>query len=199
MRKIISAEEKSKKDKRSKVIISVILGLIMLFSTAGYAFYSADSSSKKTESIDYSGLKFEQTDSGNWAFTINSYSFQTIYNPQQTENISLVLSKTFQDYANQILYFGADSKEDASISGNQQIANNLNQFIKRSNFACLNENCEQNYPVKNCSDNIIIFKKAAVGEITRAQSTDKCVTLYYTPGDDERIADAFLFRVLGIQ
>ena len=50
IRKILTQEEKDRRDKRNKSILAFVIGIIMLLSTVGYAFFSfedRDSNVKK--------------------------------------------------------------------------------------------------------------------------------------------------------
>lgn len=201
MRKILSQEEINKKERKNKLIISIVLVLVMLLSTLGYAFFSSDRNNAGTEStkVEYNSIIFNQNENHLWNFDISGYSFETNYNPKDTENISVIMTKTVKDYQNKVIYFGADAKEDISQEGNQEIYANINRFILRSNFACLSENCTEDYPIKNCSDNnIIIFKEDDEG-ITKIRDDGGCVYIYYNQNDEMRAADAFLFKILGVQ
>ena len=196
IRKIISEEERERIKKRNLRIMSIILAAIMLFSSLGY--FASDLFTAKTPSIDYNGLKFTQTEYGTWAFSANDKNFETKFNPEQTKDVSNILIKNLQDYYNQPLYFGADSTSEVSSLGNAEITRNLAQFIVKAQLSCITNNCLEDNPIKNCSsDNVIIFKSSALN-ITRIGEDDDCVILEYSPGEEELIADAFLFKIFGI-
>src|SRR3972149_796404 len=127
VRKIVSQAQKEKHEQKKKIIISVVLGLIMLFSTAGYAFFTSEES-KQTAAVEkdnYNGLELTRTDYGSWKFTTASGNFETKYSPRDTENISVTAVKSLQNYAGNPLYFGVDSAEDAQPAGNYEILLNL--------------------------------------------------------------------------
>lgn len=197
VRKIVSPQEKERQNRRRNIIVSVVLGLIMLFSTAGYAFFTSEESKKTVEKDTYNGLELTRTDYGSWKFKTASGEFETKYSPRDTENISVTTAKSLQSYAGSPLYFGIDSKEDISQSGNYEILLNMQAAVPRSNFACLSENCSEDYPVKNCSDsNILIFRPSMV---SRVYDENGCVVLEFSEGETEKTADAFLFRILGVK
>jgi hypothetical protein len=197
MRKIMSEAEREAKDIRNKRIMGVVLGLIMLLSTAGYFVF--DFSGTKTKSIDYAGIKFSQTTAGTWTFSYGGNSYETQYTPLETKNIQVTLTKTLSDYYNKPLYISANPIDYISQSSNSEILKNINTMILRASFACMDNNCNQNYPIKDCSqDNMIIFEQSSTNS-SRISQNQKCVTLTYASGDEEKLADAFLFGIIGIK
>ena len=189
MKKILSKEEVEKKEKRNKTILGVILVGIMVLSTAGYAFYKTGGGEEKN--LEYNGLSFILQDDGFWHFIINSYEFATVYNPKDTENISSVLSLSIQNYSGKVLYFSNGSDLQAA----NEIAKNIGRFTERVQRACLEE-CEEDLPVKNCSDNIILMEE--VNE-TLIKQEGNCVYVMAKGEDMIRVADGFIFEVLGIR
>ncbi len=197
----MSAEEIEAKDKRNKKIIVIVLGLIMLLSSLSYAFLSFEQDDSGTgttgEKVSFNGLDFSETDYGTWTFSISEYNFETKYNPEETLNISVVLTKNLQAYSNLALYFGADNLEDIETAGNSEIIQNIGGFLLKYQTSCLTINCTENLPIKNCStDNVIIFQKA---EKTAINENEKCIYIKYTSGDELRAADAFIFKILGVR
>lgn len=201
MRSILKKDESEKKSKRYNLIAGLLLIAIMLFSTAGYTFYNTDIFKKNTskKTINYNGIEFKPTDYDTWQFEISGFAFETKFNPEQTENASVIMTKTIQDYQGKILYLGIGEKNEIFQAGNREILKNLDQFILRSNFACLSENCEENYPIKNCSESNIVSFKNDESSFTRIRDEEDCVIIYSSEEDAEMAADAFLFRILGIQ
>ena len=196
VRKIMTREQIEKRDRKKKVIISVILAVIMLFSSAGYAFFSNDEATTKTEKVTSGGLEFIKTDYGTWQFKVNNYNFETKFTPKDTENISVQISKNLDDYYQKPLYFGVNSKINLASTGNTEILRNIYSFIERSDLSCLDENCTEDKPIKDCSaDNIIIFKES---NDSRIMTEDNCIFLYSPLYEQERIADVFLFKILGL-
>jgi hypothetical protein len=196
IRKILSKEEMEKKDHKNKVIMSVVLAVIMLFSTAGY--FVMDFSSSKQNTITYNNVDFTKNDYGLWAFSLNGNTYQTIFNPQETENVSANIGATIYQYSNQPLYFSAEPIEDIPDYASQEIIQGIGNFIARVNYACLEDNCTRDYAIKNCSiDNVIIFKESEFNR-TKITQEEKCVKIEYSAGEAERASDAFLFKILGV-
>ena len=200
IRKIETKEEAENRRKRNIRIMSIILGIIMLLSTAGYAFISFDNSSSETKSkLKFGDIEFAKTNAGTWQFSYGGNNYQTIYNPNDVVNVSVKITKTISDYYNKPLYFGIDKREDIANNGEYEIVKNLEKIIIKYQFSCLTKNCYENYPIKNCSgDNVIVFKQTEANNsiITENQ---KCVTISYALGDEERASDALIFGLLGIK
>jgi len=59
------------------------------------------------------------------------------------------------------------------------------------------DECEDNLPIKNCvDDNIIIIQEAENISITQE---DRCVYIASPYRDQAKAADAFLFRIFGLR
>jgi flagellar basal body-associated protein FliL len=196
MRGILDKKDEEKQRKKNNMIIGIILIVLMGASVIGYSFFSSDSFEESTrETIEYRGLEFVDSGYGTWVFEIQGFQFQTRYLPIDTLNISTIMTKTIQNYQNQVLYFV--NQDDLSQNGISEIGSNLNNFIQRINFACLeNEKCEGDLPIKNCtSDNVIVFKK---DNIPRINEQEKCVYIYTSEEEILRASDTFLYKILGI-
>ena len=183
--------------RRNSLIIGLILIILMVFSTAGYAFFSSDRSGQRG-SIEYQGIEFKQTEYGSWIFEIQGNSFETRYNPYEINNISVIINKNINDFYNKALYFGIDSNLDINQLASQEISINLQNIILRASFACLSEECEENLPIKDCKEeNIIIFKEREE-ELTRIREEEECIIVYYTSGEEIMASDALLIELIGI-
>ena len=187
MRKIETKDNTERKDRRNKIIIGVVLVVLMLFSTAGYAFFSGDKNSGGTAKISIDGRDFYAQ--GNfWTTSIDNKPYYFTYLPNETGSISL--NKKMSDYSGKTVYFAKTGLAE------DEIARNLGNFAGRIGFACMeNENCTENWPIKNCTSSLIIIKEQDVGSrVLRAE--DNCV--FIISNDTIRDADAFVYRVLGI-
>jgi len=196
MRSILKKQDEQKKQRKNNIILGAILVVIMLFSTAGYAFYGSDLTApqEKTEEM---GIEFEKTDYGYWQFNMQGYAFETKYLPSETADISVFAPKTLQDYQSKPLYFGIDTEEDIQALGNQEIVKNLQNFVLRTNYACLSEDCSEDYSIKNCSENnVIVFKQEDRPIVVKEND---CIMIYTPSNSTERTADAFIFRLLGLK
>jgi hypothetical protein len=193
MRKIVSKEERAKRDRRNQLIIGGILILVMVGSVLGYAF-GREQDSTDTEKIIYNGLEFTKT--GNlWDVDTGTYQLSFLYNPEETEKINSALNPLSR-YSNQPLYISSENSE-AEV----EIYRNLfyqNQIVQRVQNACFEgEKCEdETFPIKNCTDNLIIIKES---NNTGIKQQNNCVFIEGSGKNLTKLSDSFLFKLTGIQ
>lgn len=191
MKKIETAGEKEKREARNRLIIGIILVGIMVLSTAGYAFFTNERTNANSgESINYNGLIFEKGNDGFWHTTLQGYNFSFSFNPKETENITGYIFLKLNSYANKPLYFSSGS----NAMGISEITRNLGSFVERVQYACIN-NCSEDLPVKNCSDNIISIKDA---NETLIKQEENCSYILARYDDVLKASDKFIFKILGI-
>ena len=89
MRRILTHEQKDKNVRRNQLIIGLILILVMVFGTVGYAFGGKEN--ENSEKIEYKGIEFIKTNEY-WNFNLQGYNFITKYNPKEVENITFLSS-----------------------------------------------------------------------------------------------------------
>jgi len=200
MRKILSKEEKVKKETRNKVIIGLVLVAIMIFGTVGYAFFSNPTDNNKAK-ITYKGIEFILNENNLWQFKVQNLGFETQYNPKETENISVPVSASVYTYSGKPLFFLGQG------AAKQEIARNLWNVLSRApQDGCIKSYeklCGDNTPIKNCSeDNIIIIQEQNYTEISEEdieiKQEDNCIFIAAPYAEQGRAADAFLFKILGI-
>jgi hypothetical protein len=194
MRKIITRDEIEKKETRNKTIVGVVLVLIMVTSTLAYSFFSAEPEEKR-EKITYNGIEFSEQENGLWRFEIQGTVFYTQYTPQETENIISVIFRGPGDYGGRTLFFIGEGP------GRREIETNMvGKIVPRSQDGCIieyEENCKNNTPIKECSsDNIIIIEESEDIELVQDEN---CIIMKSPYQEQTRIADAFLFKLLGIK
>ena len=188
MRRILSRQEEDKKKKRNQFLVGGILALLMILSTLGYAFRNEFSGG--TESITYNGFQFVKQ--GNlWFTSVGSLQFAFRYHPAETENISSNFFLSLNNYNGKSLYISSENY-DAEI----EIYRNLDQIVLRRQYACLeNQTCEENFPIKTCIDNFIVIKE---GNNSRITQQDNCVFIEGKKEELARMADKFLYKILGV-
>ncbi len=189
MRKILTREERERKEMMNRVIVGLVLVVIMILSTIGYSFYYTGKSNVKK--IEYSGIEFILKEDDLWHFEINQYEFATVHNPKETENITSFITSNLLSYQGKPLYFSYDSER----KGTEEIIRSIGRFVARIQYVCLDE-CEGDLPIKNCSENIIIIKEAGENLI---KQEDNCVYVLAKEGDILKVSDAFIFRILGLK
>jgi len=187
MRKIITVQDREKKETRNKVIIGIVLVVLLVFSTAGYAFYRTGSDEIKK--ILYKDIEFVLQNDGLWHAEVQGNELKTVFNPEETENISGFLSISLLNYQNKPLYFSYDSDRQ----GVGEVVMNIGSHVGRVQHVCLDE-CEEDLPVKNCTENIIIIRE---GEETLIKQEDSCIYIS-GKGDIIRASDAFIFKLFKI-
>jgi hypothetical protein len=195
MRKIKTKEEQERKRKRNMIIMGVVLILIMGLSTIEYSINrETTTNTDNSKKISYNGITFSKQ-SGYWFFNYGGYQFSTVYNPKETEDISFIMKANLQTYSGKPLYFVGDYPESFS-----EINKNLNRFVLREQMACiLGENCSEELPIKNCSeDNLIIIKEPIGNENEKIYQNKSCVFIISSYSNQTRYIDSFLFNVLGI-
>lgn len=196
--KIISHGEKERKEIRNKRIMVIFIGLIMVLSSASFAFLSFDKTESGITKKTYNDVEFTKDQYGYWAFTIQDYSFQTLFTPDEVENITVNIVKGFADYYGKPLYFGIDNITSASFNGNAELSRNLDNYITKTQFSCLSDKCTENYPIKNCTtDSVITFRESE--KASSIKNEEGCVAIEYLAGEEEKAADAFIFRILGLR
>lgn len=188
MRKIITIKERERKETRSKLVVGLVLVAIMILSSVGYAFYNTGR--EEIKKLNYGGIKFTLKEDNLWHFNIQGQEFSTLYNPEQIENISSFILLNIQAYAQKSLYFSYDSERQ----GINEINRNIGRFATRTQYVCL-DNCTENWPIKDCSENIIIIKESGENLI---KQENKCIYILGKESDLLRVSDAFIFRILGI-
>ena len=176
----------AKTRRRNNFIIGAALIFLLAVAPLGYNILQRNDDSGGGMIESYNGFEFARM-GGMWKLVLEEMDFYFTYLPQEVENVSVIGFYSFSDYVAKPLYF-IDSNVVA-----QEILVNLQNTIERTQDACLNETlCVGDLPVKNCSDNLIIFKE---GNMTRVSKNDGCVTI---SGNWIKGSDAFLYKILGV-
>lgn len=193
VRKLLTKKEQQKKTQRNQILIGIILIGLMLLSTAGYALSGKESNTGTSASkINYKGIDFIQN-SGYWQFQKDGLQYATRFNPQNTEGLKVLGFLKLEEYKSKPLYFVGENN-DAIFELNR----NLNDKALRVQKACLSgENCTDNFPVKECSENIIILKEPR-DESESVYRINNCVYVVANISEQVKYSDALLFKILGI-
>lgn len=196
MRKIISKEDKANKIKRNQLFMGIFLIVIMVFSSIGFAFVNNSNTQNQQTSIEHAGIEYINN-GDSWFFNHQGSDFITKYNPTELSDISFSNFNTIQNYKNKPLYFIGKSGEHFT-----ELNRNLrDRFVLRIADACLengDEECDENFPIKNCTDNLIVYKEA-IDEEEEIYQEDNCFFIISSFANQSRYADALLFDLLGIR
>jgi len=151
MRKINTLKNKEKKDRTKQFLVGGVLIFIMLFSVLGYGFYG-DGGSNNNQNINYNGFEFVN-ENGLWSVDIGNINFIFKNNPNEVPKISSEINY-LNTYSKKPLYIKSESNE-----AEFEVFNNLRQVVQRMQYACVNkDDCEDNLPIKNCTNNFIIIQ-----------------------------------------
>lgn len=180
MRKIMTPEEQKEREQKRVRILGLFMLLIMLGSTAGFAFisYQQDAPIESSETLQ---------DTGNgWILRWNDQTFSLRASPSAVADIPVESTFSVEEYSGKVLYVAADS--DAVTS---EIASTLGRYASRVQPACYGQ-CERDLPEVNCNSTLIVWESADEGKVYRQ---DQCVIIK----GDIRAVDAFIYRTLGVQ
>jgi len=180
MRKIMNSEEQRIHERRKIHILSIFMLVILLGSTAGFAFisYQQDSPPETTETVQ---------DTGNgWTLNWQGQTFSLRTSPSAVADISVQTTNNLDTYMNDVLYVDAES--DAILT---EISSTIGRYTQRVQSACYGS-CERDLPEVNCSSNIIVWKSSEENMVSQKEG---CVFI----DGDIRSVDAFIYRILGVQ
>lgn len=189
MRRLQTQEEIDRKIKRNHIIIGTLMIGILTLSSLGFALISSDRDKKDSLEKNEFGVNFFN-DNGIWVANLNNEFFGFRYLPSKISDVRVNLSVDLKSYSGKPLYFVGTSGE-----GKSEILKNIGRYILRYQDACIDsENCNGNFPVKDCTNNLIIFKDIKENK-TSVYQNESCI---YISGDRIKGADAFLYNVLEV-
>lgn len=188
MRRIETKEQKDKKIRRNQIIIGVILILLMVLSTAGYAVFNRDPN-QISGKFKYNNFEFKN-ENGYWTTNINDLNYYFLYTPNDVNKRELILN-SINNYHNKPLYINSENFE-----ARQNIIRNLYYISSNIQDACLEgEKCSnEELPVKNCNDNFIIIKE---GE-EKIYQENNCVFISGSYENLQLLTEEFIYKILGI-
>jgi len=197
MRQIKSKDLVEKKQRRNGLFIGLILILVMMSSVLGFAFFSGGGSSSNQKKT-YDKIRFIKNENNMWQAQVNNQIIVTSYTPYETEDISVDFNIEFSNFYGKPLYFVSDNQQ-AKAELVYNIVNN--DYALRAQGACLEgEPCEyETLPVKDCTNNMIIFKELGINEDIKIYKQDNCVFIE-APYDKQVLAsNKLIFKLFGIQ
>lgn len=197
LRKIRTENEIKRVQKRNKIILGVIMIFLLAVAPLGFSLLSGGGSGginagsnagPNRASIEESGFEFYYIN-GRFTFDLNGQVYTLTYLPSEIKDVNIEGNYMLDSYANKVLYFVGD--EEATL----EILNNIGRYASRYQEACINiETCAGDFPLKTCSDLLVIFQEGS-GNETKVYQEDSCV---YIVGDPIKGADAFLYKVLKV-
>jgi hypothetical protein len=186
LRKIRTQESIQKEKKRNQLIAGIVMTVLIVLSSAGYALMNRDSGSK-VEKQKFGNLVFVQS-SGYWQTQVGNKVLYFNSLPQNLTNISVSENISIGDYLNQNVYIINSNPAVSTISSALDgIANKLQE-------GCLQgTNCEgKDLPIKDCNSSLIIYNSALENSVRKV---GKCI---YLEGDFFASTDKFIYRLFSI-
>lgn len=181
MRRIETQGIIDKKKKRNNIILSVLMLVILVGSTIGYAFmyYTGSEDGAATGSNE----KVRQV-GDKWIVNVSGSLFQLSSSPESIANVSVENFMTSGNYYGKIVYVDSGSTEVY-----YEIASTVGRFAEKVQEGCLGS-CERNLPEKNCSDYVIVWNKTGSDKVYQKEN---CV---FIQGSIKAV-DAFLYKLIG--
>lgn len=187
MRRIITAEEKAKRDKKRARMLSVLMLVIMLGSTAGFAFISYQQDQQPQQASQQQGQEQLQETANGWLFRFQGQQLLALTSPAAAADVPLDTTVTLEQYAGETLYVDAES--EAVVN---ELATTVGRYASRVQQAC-HGTCERDLPEMNCTQGNLIVWKAADDNMVSEE--ERCIFIE----GDMRAVDAFIYRVFDVQ
>ncbi|MBR9704886.1 hypothetical protein GOV12_05720 [Candidatus Pacearchaeota archaeon] len=148
LKRLLTKEEQAKKTKINQILIGGVLILIMLFSTVGYSFMNAGDN---TGIVEHKGVTYIFGENSYWNFNYEGLNYATRYNPIELSDIDLDLKGlSYKELQGKIIYTAGEPDDYI-------LWNNLYQIVSRIGRACMDDDCIEDAPLKNCSEDFIII------------------------------------------
>jgi len=182
MRKIKNRTEIEKSQRKTKILVGIVLIGLMFVSTVGYAFFSGGDSSNTNHEANQSG----QGDyiGGKWVYHIGDKQFAFTNYVGLAANVPVDFNISLGDYQTSPVFIVSDNNLISS-----EIFQNLNGYFPRIQEACYGH-CDKDLPEKKCNENLIVYKES---NESRVYQKENCV---FIEGDLVAV-DAFLYKILG--
>jgi hypothetical protein len=188
--KLKTAKEREEKERRSRLIMTVFVVVLLGASTVGYALMQTESS----ERVKYNDFTFIKTENG---WNLKKTSLFTSYLPQDVENISIKGSVYLEDFNNKAYVIALGNEEKLAATELLSV-----MPLEQLSLACLPEHEDEAFcedlPLKECEDAIsgnivIIFSQENESSISYE---DYCLTI---KGEDlTKASDRVIFELYEI-
>ncbi|MCX6741841.1 MAG: hypothetical protein NTX24_01535 [Candidatus Pacearchaeota archaeon] len=202
-KKIETREDSERKKRRTKLVIGIIIIVLMILSTIGFAMI--ENNQEVVDNTVYNGYKFTSTSSG-WQTTVQGQTITTSYFPTEVLNVTGSNVYAF-DFTGKVVYIAVGSQEEV-YDVNE--LGNLNNIAERSQFACQPEAenssfCQESgLPIKSCEDvnssntARVIVINSNVTEPASYTYYNNCLTINAQSADLKIAVDNFIFKIFGI-
>lgn len=189
MRKLTSKEDQERKRRKNQITAGIILVVVMVMSTLGFALQGAlGNSSDNTDSstqVKYNGFEFTKN---NGVWILGNFVFQ--YGPQEVSPLEGIFNDASLYQQKPVYIYSEDSA--ARIEAYVNLAN----IAERIQDACTEgASCNENVPVKDCTDNFIIIEEDNSASVSQVQN---CVYIKGPADELVKLTDGFLYKILGV-
>lgn len=185
IKRIQTSEDKERKRKRNNMIISIFMLVILVATSAGFAFVNTGGTPSSDESSNVNNT-INNLPQGNYV-QYGGQQIPLIYNKTEVGDVEVTINKSINSYAGETLYLDIETDETVAI---QEFGNTLGRVLPKIQRACLNE-CEENIPERSCDEGIVVYRNIE-GE-SRVYQEKECVFIE----GDIRAVDAFIYSVFG--
>ncbi len=195
-------EVRDKKTRNRNVVLGIIIAVIMVAGTVGWAVTSGDNQGNNAES--YNGFSFTQNN-GYWISSIQLnnqiYPIQTIYLPKEVDNITSEGILSLEKFSGKTLYLSVYTLEERQAA--LEIANNLQLFVNRIQFSCyadINDSFCLDKPIKTCNDTSLDSAIIVIQEnnLTKSSYSLGCLTINANAENLLKVADRSIFAIFGV-
>jgi|SRR3989338_2067756 len=169
MKSLETQSTREAREQKRKRIIGISLLIIMVLSTAGYAFASFQGNREPEPIVTGTQLK------------VGDRTFALVNSKDSISSIDVPVSLRLQDYVGKQLYL--DSNFPA---GSYEIISTIGAFSEKIQDACYGS-CDKNLPEKDCSSLMIILNSSSASKVWQNES---CVFIE----GDLRAVDAFIYK-----
>lgn len=189
MRRLISKIHHAKKQRRNNLIMGLGLIGIMFISVVGYGLMGREEETSSNDKVLFNGLEFRNINNL-WVTQINDIQFIFSNDPREVISIEGEINYA-NSYSGKPLYISSEHEESII-----EIYANFNQIAERMQEACfVNESCEGDLPIKDCTNNLIVIRESNETSVVQNGS---CVFIQGERDNLLNITDGFLLKTLGI-
>ena len=192
IRRIESAAERERKEKRMRTIMAIVVTLLLGASTAAYALMETSSTEKK----EYNGFKFSLGEGG---WQEKKSGIVTSYLPSDVENITLTGSPKLEDFSGNA-YVAVLSSAEINAVNELLRTLTIEKAIPVCSIMYENESFCSDLPIKSCNDAskgniVIIFESSNESSIDYG---NYCITIKGSSEDAAKAADRIIFELYSI-
>ena len=159
--------------KKSNLLLVIFIVFIMITSAIGFIYSPEDDNDLNQNLISYKGFNFERTTDNRFVTNINGNQVVFDNNPVSLDNFTLPNFQITQDKL--YLIFNPGEKDNSLEYSMSKIAYILQIKGVRTILACSKEeNCPEQLPIKDCSNEAFYFKK---NNLTNIYKDNNCIVL----------------------